>query len=111
MKKNLLKYFAAVFFITIYLLKGATTIVPVLFSVNSSNSIIALLMNEETDNNANNTEERFDSETRDLYLYNNYLVSVGLHGIAITPKNIAGNSVAFKQLFFASIPTPPPQRV
>ena len=111
MKKDILKYFAAVFFITLYLLKGAATVMPVLLSDTGGNSFLtALIEDQETENNKNNTEERFDTETKEFYLHHNYLVSVSLSGIAFASKNIAENNIAFKQQFYAAIPTPPPER-
>ena len=110
MKKDILKYFAAVFFITLYLLKGAATVMPALLSDTGGNSFLTALIDQETENNKSNTEERFDTETKEFYLHHNYLVSVSLSGIAFASKNIAENNIAFKQHFYAAIPTPPPER-
>lgn len=110
MKKDILKYFAAVFFITLYLLNGAATIMPVLFSDTVVNSFLTALPDTEAENNKNNTEERFDTEKRELYLHHNYLGSVSSSIDVMGLKNIEENNIAFKQHFFAAIPTPPPER-
>jgi len=110
MKKDILTYFAAVFFITIYLLKGIATVLPALLTDTGSKSILTALMDQETENNKNNTEERFDTETKELYLHHNFLISVVIPGVANSQKNIEENNIAFKQHVYASIPTPPPEQ-
>ena len=110
MKKDILKYFAAVFFITLYLLKGAATVMPALLSDTGANSFLIALPDTEAENNKNNTEERFEKETKEFYLHHNYLVSANLSSDVMDPKNIGENTIAFKQHFFAAIPTPPPER-
>ena len=110
MKKDILKYFAAVFFITLYLLNGAAIVMPVLLSDTGAHSFLTALPDTEAENNKNNTEERFDTETKEFYLHHNYLVSVSSSSDVRGLKNIEENNIAFKQHFFAAIPTPPPEQ-
>lgn len=108
MKKNMLKYFAAVFFISIYLLKGIVTVMPVFFSGGKSDFLITASIDTE-ENEKRNNGEKLDSETKELYLHHNSLLNVSLPGTIVKTVKTPIDHTAIIKHIDRSIPTPPPE--
>lgn len=108
MKKFHLKYFAAAFFIIIYLFKGTVSIVHILWDTEKERLWIAILMDTE-ENEKRNAGENLDAETKELYHHHNYLINLNIPVIVITTAKKHSPATVFMPFADLSIPTPPPE--
>lgn len=108
MKKNLATYFIAAFFVCIYLLKGSASLMPSLFALEKNDTLFALLMDTETEDQQGKTGEKLDAETKELYFHSS-LINLNLPGILTSKAKTSALAMPYIQQVCAAIPTPPPE--
>lgn len=104
----MLKYFAAVFFITLYLLKGMVAVMPALMAGDKNHSLMAAFIDTE-ENEKRNNGEKPGSETKELYLHHNHLANFNVAGTLQKTAAVSVHQPGFIQQTERVIPTPPPE--
>jgi hypothetical protein len=109
MKKYIVRYFIAGFFVCIYLIKGGASLAPSLLVFEKNDYLFALLMDIEKEGEKSNNGEKPDAETKEFYQHAGAFINPNLPGTLITKIKTSTLTSSYIQQVYASIPTPPPE--